>query len=291
MFLHQNTSKRVASSAFRSQREVVVAFVCLMFVMSLVTSAHAQSGGASAKGKTLPTSTVPASGTTGAADEPGSENKSDRLDVTDIERKYWAAKDTDFSVVQNRTYSKAGRFALSAAYGVMVNDPYSEAINLSGTMNYYFSERMGLEINYTQSNPNNNKSVESYKTLDGAVFPSHGKVMSFYGAYLNWVPFYAKMSVLNSKIIYFDMAFSPGVGMTQYEAQILSGPVKKSSPTLAFDVSQHFFISKNLAFRVDYKNRWFQEEIYFGSGVAMGQKVKTEMTQTSSLLFGATVFF
>jgi hypothetical protein len=32
---------------------------------------------------------------------------SEKVDVTDLEKKYWASKDTDFSVVQNRVYSKA----------------------------------------------------------------------------------------------------------------------------------------------------------------------------------------
>ncbi len=291
MFPHQRASENVTSTVFASYRGVLVIVLGLLMVASASLPASAQ-GPSASKNKTSATS---AAGSTanpsGSVDEPGLENKSDRLDVTDIEKKYWAAKDTDFSVVQNRTYSKARRFALSGSYGIMVNDPYSEAINLSGSLSYYVSERMGLELNYTRANPNDNKSVEAYKTIQGAVYPAHGKVRSFYGGYLNWIPFYAKMSVLNSKIIYFDMAFSPGFGVTQYDAQVGTGPVAKTSPTLAFDVSQHFFLSKNFAFRFDYKNRWFQEEILFYSGAATGQKVKTELTQTSSLMFGATVFF
>src|ERR1700731_3336923 len=49
----------------------------------------------------------------------------DKVDISDLENKYWAPKDTDFSVVQNRTYTKAHRFALSALIGPIVNDPYS----------------------------------------------------------------------------------------------------------------------------------------------------------------------
>ena len=32
---------------------------------------------------------------------------SDKLDIKKLEQKYWAAKDDDFSVVQNRRYVKA----------------------------------------------------------------------------------------------------------------------------------------------------------------------------------------
>ncbi len=37
----------------------------------------------------------------------------DKVDISDLESKYWAPKDTDFSVVQNRTYSKDNRFMIA----------------------------------------------------------------------------------------------------------------------------------------------------------------------------------
>src|SRR3954454_2812075 len=51
---------------------------------------------------------------------------SDKVDVTELEKKYWAPKDTDFSVVQNRTYSKQGKFAISALYGLHIDDDFSK---------------------------------------------------------------------------------------------------------------------------------------------------------------------
>ncbi len=227
------------------------------------------------------------------AESVGGENKADKLDVTDLERKYWAAKDTDFSVVQNRTYTKAGRLALSAGYGVLVNDPYSDGTNLSGGLNYYFSERFGVEFNYTQTKANDNKAVEAFRNLPGAggIRPDHGKIKSYYGGSFNWVPFYAKMSVQNLKIIYFDMAISPGFGVTTYEQQVDTGNFTKTAPTLSLDVTQSFFLSRHFAFRFDYKNRWFQEKVLGYSNVSRGREIRTETNQTSILLFGATVFF
>lgn len=254
---------------------------------------------ASAQGKRtarLPAAAGVAAGEGAAADEPGTENKSDKLDVTDLDRKYWAAKDTDFSVVQNRTYSKAGRLALSAQYGVLSNDPYSDATVFNGALTYYFSERLGLELGASFLDSEDNKSVEYFKNQFRAT-PDHGKVMSFYGAALVWVPFYAKMSVLNSEIIYFDMQISPGLGVTTYDQQLhSSAEIEKTSPTLTLDVTQHFFLNKNFAARFDFKNRWFQEEVISAGrsgagGVTAGEKVKDELTHISLLLVGGTFFF
>jgi outer membrane beta-barrel protein len=219
----------------------------------------------------------------------------DKLDVTDLEKKYWAAKDTDFSVVQNRTYSKEHRPALSLQYGTLVNDPYNKGSNWSGSLSYYFSERYGVEANYTSTKSTDNSSVSAYKSQHGTL-PDYNKIEGYYGAAFNWVPFYAKVSVLNSKIIYFDMAISPGIGVTSYEQQMdpaKGASVKKTAPTGTLDVTQMFFMGKHTAIRLDYKNRWFNEEVIAaGSGLtAAGTKLRTQLNNTSLLMVGVTLFW
>ncbi len=210
----------------------------------------------------------------------------EKVDVTDLEKKYWASKDTDFSVVQNRIYTKANRFALSLQYGTLVNDPWSDGPTMSGNLAYYFSERLGVEAHYEKTNSVDNKALINLKAQSGTA--NRGKIMGYQGLSANWVPFYAKMSVLNGTIIYFDMAISPGVGVTNYDQQLLSGNQSKTAPTVSLDITQSFFFNKYMAFRVDYKNRWFQEQIL---SYNTGASVSTETSQTSMLLFGLTFFY
>src|SRR5665213_1189165 len=68
-----------------------------------------------------PAASAPDSSKAGAAAKPADE----KVDISDLENKYWAPKDTDFSVVQNRTYSKEHRWFFSAQYGIPVSDSYS----------------------------------------------------------------------------------------------------------------------------------------------------------------------
>lgn len=210
----------------------------------------------------------------------------DKVDVTDLEKKYWASKDTDFSVVQNRTYSKANRLALTLQYGFLVNDQWSDGPTFGGSLGYYFSERFGIEGHYQSTNSIDNKSLSNLKAQSGTA--NHGKITGYQGVSANWVPFYAKMSFLNSSIIYFDMAVSPGLGVTTYEQQRRTGNQQKNAPTVSLDVTQSFFFSKHAAFRVDYRNRWFQEEIV---SYNTGASVSTETSQTSLLMFGFTFFY
>lgn len=210
----------------------------------------------------------------------------DKVDVTDLEKKYWASKDTDFSVVQNRLYTKANRFALSLQYGYLINDQWSDGPTMSGSLAYYFSERFGIEGHYQSTNSVDNKALSNLKAQAGTA--NHGKIKAFQGLSANWVPFYAKMSVLNGSIIYFDMALSPVVGVTSYEQQLVAGNQMKTAPTVGIDVTQTFFFSKYAAFRVDYKNRWFQEEILrYNTGVS----VSKDTSQTSMLLFGFSFYY
>jgi outer membrane beta-barrel protein len=240
-------------------------------------------------GSKAPVGAAPKSG-------PGGD-KSDQLDVSGLEKKYWAAKDTDFSVVQNRTYSKVGRFALSPSYGFLINDPYSDGPTFGLSGQYFFTERYGIEVMATHTMSKDNTQTSAFQSRYQAI-PDHNKISDFAGVGFNWVPFYAKMSVLNSTIIYFDMAITPGFGVSRYEQQVLGGNVNQTAPTAFINVTQHYFLNKNFALRIDYENRWFNENVALyatdniaAPGVAAGSTLRSDLNHTSLLLFGFDFFF
>ncbi len=217
----------------------------------------------------------------------------DKLDVTDLEKKYWAAKDSDFNVVQNRLFSKAGRFSLTANYGTLINDAWSDGPTMGANLGYYFSERWGVELAYSSTDTKDNKAADRLRLQNG--YPNHNKMKNFYGAQVNWVPFYAKMSFLNSSILYFDMSASLGAGVTEYAQQMQEGAATKQAPTVTLDLSQHFFLNKWLALRIDYKNRFYNEEIVWfkKSSVPAGRDrvESTELNHSTLLMLGLTVYY
>lgn len=223
-----------------------------------------------------------------AAAPSGKASEDGKLDVSDLEKKYWASKDVDFSVVQNRAYPKAGRFALAAQYGYFVNDMFSDVSSYRLGLNYYFSERYGMELNYQSFDAINSKSTDAFLRQYGGVMPNHNKPLAYYGASFNWVPIYAKMSLLNSRIVYFDMSFSPGVGMTTYQQQVQNSYPTASSLTFSFDVTQHFFLSKHFALRFDFQNRWYSEET---RDFRTNRAVSTETNHSTSLMGGFQIFY
>ncbi|MCB0394306.1 MAG: hypothetical protein KDD25_07090, partial [Bdellovibrionales bacterium] len=116
-----------------------------------------------------------------------SNKKSDeKVDISDLEDKYWMAKDTEFKVVQNRLYSKAGRFNLSAQFGSIINDGFSVGNILNLGVGYYFSERLGTEITYSHYMLKDSKMTSNFDSEFGAT-PDFNRFQSYVGASLQWV--------------------------------------------------------------------------------------------------------
>lgn len=215
----------------------------------------------------------------------------DKLDISELEQKYWAPKDTDFGVVQNRTYTKAGRFAISGMTGPIVNDPYNAGFSYGLLGNYYFDERYGVEVQYIKSDLTNSDAMKEFTKLSGGtVYPDFNRPMTFYSVGFNWVPIYAKMSLLGQKIIYFDMQFTPLIGMSSYEQQNNQGVGKeKTTFTYGVDVTQYFFFDKNWALRFNLQNRWSKQDI-IGYKSTSNQTLRKDSDHTSLFLFGFTYF-
>ncbi len=224
----------------------------------------------------------------------GEARDQDRVDISDIEKKYWSPKDTDFSVVQNRTYTKENKLFVSFGFGPIINDSYSEGYNHALTLNYFGSERFGVQVDYIKSDLKDNKLTKNLASFAGGAVPDFGRMSSYYGLGFNFVPFYAKMSLLGSRIIYFDMAVTPTVGLTEYEQVTSDGHRRKTSPTLGIDVTQYFFLARYFAIRLDLKNNWYREEIArwrTREGIPTGGKVRDEWNHTTLFLLGVSFFF
>lgn len=225
------------------------------------------------------------------------ERGSDKLDIKKLEQKYWAAKDDDFSVVQNRRYTKADRFYLTLSGGVPFNDPYSTGTITSGSLGYFFSERWGFEANYNSATLKDNDAVGQFVKTYGAI-PDHNILKSSTFLSAIWVPFYAKMSALDRGIIYFDMGLSVGAGTLDYEITQAEGNVGKNVFAYKFGVFQQIFFTQHFAFRVDLINTWSNQERmkYYAPNTNVGgittgagsRELGSETINDTSLMFGLT---
>lgn len=266
--------------------------ILIALVSISVNSAWAQSKKATKKAAPAPV----VAPVTPSAPVEGGQKDSDKVDITDLEQKYWAPKDTDFSVVQNRTFTKDGKIFVSLQAGPLVNDYYSEGLLYGGTLSYFFNERHGIQATYLGADLKDSDPTKQLTNFGSGVSPDFGRFTSYYGVGYTFVPFYAKMSFLGSRIMYFDMAITPTIGMTQYDQVLEDRKNGKSSMTYGIDVTQYFFLTENFAIRADLKNQWFAEEVVSfrgnaGQGIVKGQKVRDENTQFTTFMLGLTLYF
>lgn len=275
------------------QQKTSSLYIVIATALTLSSTAYAQGK----KGKAAPPPPAPAPVVAPAGPAPVAPVKGDdKVDISDLESKYWAPKDTDFSVVQNRTYSKEHRFMIAPQYGTVINDPYSEGNVFGGSLNYFWSERMGVQVTYLKGDLKNNDATNDIGRLSATAgaTPDHGKFQEYVGVGYNLVPFYAKMSFWGKRIIYFDMAFTPTLGMTRYEQQIEGGNRKQDAWTYGLDVTQFFFFSRWFAIRADLKNNFYKQEVVKFRNTApyvKGQKVTDKNIQDTQFLLGAEFYF
>lgn len=221
---------------------------------------------------------------------------SDKLDLKKLEDKYWAAKDTDFSVVQNRTYAKDNRFFLSLGYGPLVNDAYSYGRMTNAALGYYFSERWGMELAYELGSLKKNDSVQALEQFNG-LRPNYNKFKDYKSLNFIWVPFYSKTSFIDRSIMYFDMQFAVGLGQMAYEMQVdeTQGlPTQKTTMGYNFDFTQQLFFSEHFAVRLDIKNKWTKQDLQrFRLNVGEPESARaltTTSQQDTTILLGITLF-
>lgn len=213
--------------------------------------------------------------------------ESDKLDVKKLEQKYWAAKDDDFTVVQNRRYTKANRFYLSAMAGIPFNDPFATGTLASAQVGYFFNERLGVDLNYTKGNLKDNDAVDQFINRYG-VTPDRNIFSGSQMLSVTYVPLYAKMSFLDTSIIYFDMGFSVGVGTTDYVIKKEEGDENKNAFSYQWSVNQQIFFSEHFAIRIDLINKYTSEQRFKFKTNSPERDQGTKMYNDSSLLLGLT---
>lgn len=230
---------------------------------------------------------------------------SDKVDLKKLEDKYWSAKDDDYGVIQNRTFSKAGKLYLTMGLGPLVNDPFAKSRAAGGMLGYYFTEDFGIEASYLGYTSTKSDSVANFNTLAAAgVSPNYNLLKSATAISATYTPFYAKMSFMNKAILYFDMGFTLGVGQSTYDQVIFrrdglgnaQGEDKESASAQHFElgVMQQLFLNKNFAFRVDVKNSYYSQKVkQYDVGVSGNQNARPEETKAANdttIVLGLTLF-
>jgi len=145
-----------------------------------------------------------------------------------------------------------------------------------------------------------NESVSKFNTIAANISPNYnlpGQTMSLA---LTFTPFYAKLAFMNMAIMYFDMGFTAGFGMSEYDqvvrlyngtTPIGEGKIRQASPHFEVGVMQQLFITKNFAFRLDIKNAFYNEiTVTYDPGIIGLRQEENAIKNNTHIMFGLTLF-
>lgn len=224
---------------------------------------------------------------------PSAKADGDKINIDDLEKKFWSSKDDDFKVIQNKAFTKTGRFFASAASGKIMNDTYSVGNMYSYLLGYYFTEIYGAQLSLDRGSLTNSETTQGFIDGFGAI-PNYSKFAQAYTLSGIWVPFYGKMSFLEKKIVYFDLALSLGIGKTTYEQQVATGGRLNDARHIEFKITEHFFLNEHFAVRFDMTNQWATyERIKYHLPATMDESQRglgTENIQNFFIQLGFTYF-
>lgn len=150
----------------------------------------------------------------------------------------------DMAVIQKNYMPKASRFALTIGPALSPTDVYFRTFGMNAKLNYYFDEFWAAEVTghiLTSSARSEVKDLEQNQSLIARDLIS---LRSLFGVNLNYSSIYGKTSILNRKIIPFEIYETVGLGK-------VSNQNGAESTSFQVGVGELFSISRSSAFRTD----------------------------------------
>lgn len=200
--------------------------------------------------------------------------KVDRVDVEALKKKYWETGDpNEIRVVQNRLYTKSGKFEFSAFGSTVSSDPFLSTRNAGGILAFHLSEQFSLGVigwkSFAEDSAATDFLYESTKASGSPQRPFMNKPESFYGGELGYSPIYGKLSLFGKKILHYDIHFMGGAGMT--------GGETGSYVTPFLGIGQKLYLGRLLALRLDYRYMRFREVTVGTSGEELERNNNTNV--------------
>lgn len=166
------------------------------------------------------------------------------------------------SVLQNRYFIKSFRPEFGLSAGSMLNESYTDTYLMGVRAALFINEFLGIEF---QSNKTSVKDSDDRKALNQLRYrrlddidtivspdPEINSIKSMTDINAVFAPFYGKINILDRLIIYSDIYLTGGVSKVETSQGSLNA--------LTWGAGQRYYWGKNIAFRIDVKDRVFTEK-------------------------------
>ena len=177
------------------------------------------------------------------------------------------------SILQNRYFTKSLRPEVSVNAGLILNEAYLNTYLFGMKAGIFFGEIFGTELEYfgtSISDSNDRKTLASKEYRHPTeerkvkVLPETVKIKSGWSIEGVAAPFYGKINIANTLIVYSDIHLSLGVGQLKIDKEFSNAEdgtkidhKKESKMSLNVGIGERFYIKQFMSVRIDVKDRIF----------------------------------
>jgi outer membrane beta-barrel protein len=192
--------------------------------------------------------------------------------------------DTDknpVTVLQNRYFLKAWRPEIGVATGSFLNEAYTDTAITGVRVSLFVNEWVGIEAQYFKSVVESSEDRLALNKIvayneDGRpmiVDPEVNAIHKVLDTNLTYAPFYGKLNLIDSFIIYSDLYFTGGLSKVTTDQGDLNA--------FSIGAGQRFYLFKALSLRIDFRDRIYTEK----------KAGKDNQRNAYSVDFGVSYFF
>lgn len=229
--------------------------------------------------------TGPAFAETGKPTDKAPTDKTEEVDISDIQNQYWKAHDKEFEVIQNKQYTKAGRLEVSPLFGLYQRVDFQDTKTVGGSLAYHFSELWGAELMGYHMLNSDSSVLKRFKETRNATI-EFNQERFYFGASALFTPIYAKFSFLGKKISHFDLYVSPGIGITR---------TTEVRPTVSLGVGQKFWVTPKWNIRLEYRWMRYSDRVNTNEGATAakngGPGYFDDTVTNQNLMLGVSYLF
>jgi outer membrane beta-barrel protein len=170
-------------------------------------------------------------------------------------------KATPVTILQNRYFVKQWRPEFGVLVGTFMNESYTDTQSYGARGAIYISEWLGfegqfIETKVKQSDDRRALNEKKYRRVDTEEVvspdPEVNMIHKITDANAIIAPFYGKLNLLDQAIIYSDLYLNVGFSKVATDQGDLNAAI--------IGVGERFYWKKSFAFRIDYRDRIFQEK-------------------------------
>lgn len=151
-----------------------------------------------------------------------------KLNVSDYSKIVSDTEFVDYSVIQKNYMPKSSRLQIKAGIGAVTNDVFYTGLGLSLNAIYNFNEDWGIGLGGILLNSSRNKQTQNIRDVQSVNVENLITLKNTYNASVYFSPIYGKWSLLNKKILPFEIYFSAGVAQVTNQSDLVGSALSGS---------------------------------------------------------------